>query len=104
MQEKVEIIRKSLEIISTLMIWAFGWATYYLYQVSKWANFKIVMFIINMICAGFVWYMLWKFIPDATAYRDWLIAIWGFSAFPILDFLEKQWPKNLLKMILKIFK
>ena len=100
MQEKVEIIRKGLEFIMTWTIWLFGWATYYLYQVSKWQKFKIWMFFVNMACAFFIGWLIGQFIPSQTAYRDWLIAIWWFSAFPILAFLETQWPK----IITKIFK
>ena len=91
MQEKAEIIRKSIELLTTGAIWMFWGTTYYLYQVSKWQKFRIMFFIINMICAFFVGFVVWNFIPTATAYRDWLIAIWWFSAFPILDFLEKKW-------------
>ena len=100
MQEKIEIIKKAYEIMAAGMIWVFGWATYYLYQVSKWQQFKITMFILNVCCAFFCGWLVGQFIPWDPAYRDWLIAIAWFSTYPILDLLEKYWAKFFIKKII----
>ena len=85
-----EITNKVAEFISTGVIWSFGGASFYLYKVSKWQSFKFWMFLINLILAFFIGYVIGKFLEPSN-YRDGIIAISGFSSFPILELLEKKW-------------
>ena len=85
-----EILSKLWDILSTGAIGAFGGASFYLYKVSRGQDFKFSLFVINMLLAFFIGYVVGKFLSPSD-YRDGIIAISGFSSFPILDFLEKRW-------------
>ena len=87
MEKYKEVINK---ILYTGWIWGFGWVSFYLYQISKWKDFKWLMFFANITCAFFVGYTIGCFLPE-TNYTDWLLAISWFSAYPIMDILEKKW-------------
>ena len=47
------------------------------------------MFAINLFLAFFIGWVVGQFLP-VSGFRDGLIAISGFSAFPILDIMEKK--------------
>ncbi len=82
-------------------VWLFGGSAYYLYLVSKWQKFIFSMFVINLFLAFFIGYVVGQFLPDNTAYRDWLLAISGFTSFPILSLLEKKFAPYIVKFIIK---
>jgi len=79
---------------------SFWGVSYYLYQVSKWTHFKWSLFIINIVLAFFIWYVIWQFLPS-TEYNNWLLAISGFSSYPILDILERRGARIVLDKIAK---
>ena len=71
----------------------FWWVAYYLYQVHKWERFRMVWFIINIVLAFFIWYLVWEFMPASLeGYSNGIISVSGFLAFPILDILESKVP------------
>jgi len=93
------------EIIESITIygalWGFGGFVMYLNKVRKWTKFKVSMFLINIILAGWLWIIAQAFIivsnPDIQ-YA--LVSIIWFLAFPILDFLEDNWLKLLINRFL----
>jgi hypothetical protein len=99
MSEKTRLILENI-----LYTWWISWfwgMSYYLYQVSKWDEFRWHLFFLNMILAFFVWFVIWDFLPD-TNYTNWLLAISWFSSYWILQFIEKQWALFVLKRTLWI--
>jgi len=96
-QATLELMEKAL---ITGGISGFWGCAFYLYQVSKWIPFKFWMFIINIVLAFFVGYVLWEMLP-VTQYTNGLIAIWWFSTYPFLAILESKGVKILEKMVFK---
>ncbi len=84
----------------------FGGASYYLWKVTQGKKFNMLSFIINLILAFFVGFVMGKFLPDGLSinYRDGLISISGFLAFPILELLEDRGILLLHQFINYIFK
>jgi len=69
-----EMINKITDILTTGVIGAFGGASFYLYKVSRGQDFKFPLFIINMILAFFIGYVVGNFLSPSD-YRDGVIAI-----------------------------
>ncbi len=92
---------KILDAMITGGIWLFGGASYYLYLVSKWKQFRFGMFCINLFLAFFIGYVAGRFLPVDGIYRDWMIAISGFCSFPILETIEKNFTKYIFDKITK---
>ena len=59
------------------------------------------MFFINLFLAFFIGYVVGQFLPENTVYRDGLLAISGFSSFPILTLIEKKFAPYIVKFIIK---
>ena len=72
---------------------------HYLYEVNKWKEFKFSKFLINIFLAWFVWYVIWEFLPHTFELRDSFIAMSGFSAFPILSYIENKFPQIFENML-----
>ena len=68
------------------MVGGFG---HNLYLMRKGRKFTILLFCLNILLAGFVGYVVGKFIPEGGM-RDGILAISGFSSFPILAILEEK--------------
>lgn len=94
-----EIQRKIIEIIAPTWVALYWGAAYHFYKVSKGEAFIFWKFLLSLFLAWFVGYVAWKIMPDAlnTDLRDGLIAMSGFSTFPILDLLERKWLFFLVK-------
>lgn len=91
-----EYLQKVVELSSTAgiaMVWWFG---HNLYLMRKGRKFTMLLFCLNILLAGFVGYTVGKFIPE-SAMRDWILAISGFSSFPILAILEEKGADLVLK-------
>jgi len=79
--------------IKTWWLSWFGGMCFYLYQVHKWEQFKIVWFIINIILAFFVGFVIWEFIPLALEeFRSWIISVSWFITYPLLWIIENKLP------------
>ena len=96
--DKIETIMNVVKTWTIAWIW---WMAHYLYEVSQWAEFKIVKFLINIFLAGFVWYLVWELLSTDFVLRDSFIAMSWFSAFPILSIVENNFPKIIEKLIIK---
>lgn len=83
----------------TIWVASVWWASYYLYNISRWKRFNFIMFVINIFLAWFVWYIIWWMLPINFSMRDSVIAMSGFSAFPILAIIESKFPKLFEKYI-----
>lgn len=70
------------------VIWWMGGASHYLYQVSQGRKFNLIMFFINVLLAGWLTNTLAPFIPLDINWRDGIIWMVGFSAYPILRLIE----------------
>jgi hypothetical protein len=85
------------DFLNTVWIAWIWWASHYLYNVYKWQKFNIIMFLINIFLAWFVWYIIqWILPPDFSMIWP-VCAISWFSAFPILALIEENYPKILEK-------
>ena len=93
-----EVINEWRHIISTWIIWVASWMAYYFYQVNKWEQFKRAKLLITMFLAFWVALIVWNFIPETLAFRDWVIWICSFSTHWILPLIEKAWPKLFSKI------
>lgn len=83
----------------TIWVASVWWASYYLYNVSRWKSFNFIMFIINIFLAWFVGWTVGGMLPADFGMRDPLIAMAWFSAFPILAIIENKFPKLFEKYI-----
>ena len=93
-----EITMEWKNIISTWIIWVASWMAYYFYQVNKWEQFERAKLLITIFLAFWVALIVWNFIPETLAYRDWVIWICSFSTHWILPLIEKAWPKLFSKV------
>jgi len=94
-----DLAKEAHNVFSVWIIGMFSWASYYLFQVSKWEQFKKYKFFISLFLAFFVAWLVWKFIPTELAYRDWIIWVCSFSAPSILEILQNKWAKIFFKNI-----
>ena len=80
---------------------AFGGMVHFLYQSSRKPEiqFSWLMFFINIIVAFYVGQVIWDFVPAATDGRGGLLMLAGFLAYPILDFIEKNGVRYIVKRI-----
>ena len=93
-----DYIQKAVELGSTAWIAMVGWFGHNLYLMRKGRSFTITLFCLNILLAGFVGYTVGKFIPEGGM-RDGILAISGFSSFPILAILEEKGAELVLKYL-----
>lgn len=86
-----KILEELQKVLSYWWLGALGGVAVYLNQLRKWTGFKWSMFFINVILAGWIWWIASQFIPDTLAIKNSIISISGFLAYPILDLLEEKW-------------
>lgn len=93
-------------ILATWWVAAFWWGANYLYQISKWEEFRTIQFIINIFLAGFVWYVVWWIMPEwlSPDIQNSMVAISWFVCFPILDMIERKAPWIVNNLINKVSK
>jgi len=96
MENITQIADTTIKAVWVAWVW---WASYYLYNVHWWKPFKFGMFIINIILAWFVWYVVWWMLPQDFWFRDPFIAMSWFSAFPILAIIENKFPVMFNKIL-----
>ena len=91
---------------SSWVLAGFGGVAYYLWKVKDGKEFKFWSFILNVTLAFYVGYLSGKFLSldISTNYRDGLISISGFLAFPILQLVEDYGVVALQKFINWTFK
>ncbi len=80
------------------IIAAIGGFANYVYRVSKGEKFSIMRLCLNMALAGWLWYVVWEFLPRGGLFNAY-VSISGFCAFPILDMIEKKWPALILRIL-----
>lgn len=100
-------VEKILESIVPIVYSAVGGMAHFLYQVSKDPDkWSLVAFGINIILAGFVGYTISGFLPadiqNNSQLFGSLMAISGFTTFPLLEFIEKEGWKIVIKRMLNI--
>jgi len=93
-----EYLQKVIELGSTAGIAMVGWFWHNLYLMRKGRKFTIALFCLNIMLAWFVGYTVGKFIPEGGM-RDGILAISGFSSFPILAILEEKGADLVLKYL-----
>jgi len=87
------------QIISYWGLGSLGGLAVYLNQVRKWTKFSFIMLWINIFLAWWIWWMAWEMLP-ANDFKNSLVSISGFLAYPLLDLLEKEWIKLFINRIL----
>lgn len=94
-----EIIKSLHGIFPAVIISGIWWLANYLYKVSKWETFYFFKMIVNILLAAWLWYVVqWRM--DSTSVLYWpTLSITGFCAYPILQFLEKNWQDFITKII-----
>ena len=95
-----EIFEILSKFLYTWLLWVFGALSNYLYILSKWRAFKFWTLIINIVLWFYIWNVIGSFIPEWYEYRDWLLLLWGFMIWNILEIIETKWP-IILKRILE---
>ena len=85
-----KILEELQKIMSYGGLWAIGWIAVYLNQLRKWTWFKWSMFAINIILAGWIGWLASEFLPNTITFKNSLISISWFLAYPILDLLEEK--------------
>ena len=93
-----DYLQKIIELWSTAWIAMVGWFWHNLYLMRKGRKFTVALFCLNILLAGFVGYTVGKFIPEGGM-RDGILAISGFSSFPILAILEEKGADLVLKYL-----
>ena len=73
------------------VLWWVGGVAMYLNQVRKGKQFKLWMFCINVLVAGWLWIVAKDFIPATMGdFQYSLVSLVWFLAFPILDWIEDK--------------
>lgn len=70
----------------------------------KGEPFRTAVFALNMVLAAFVGILVISFVPADYQYRDSIIFLSGFSALPILDFLENGGWRYVANVFLRALK
>ena len=78
------------QIISYWGLGSLGGLAVYLNQVRKWTKFSIIMLWINIFLAWWIGWMAWEMLP-VSDYKNSLVSISWFLAYPLLDLLEQRW-------------
>jgi len=94
------IAEQVTQIISYGGLWVLWGVAVYLNQVRKWAEFKYSMLAINIFLAGWIGWIAWETISDSLSFKNSLVSISGFLAYPILDILEQKWVNLLIEKYL----
>ena len=81
-------------------LWIIWWIAVYLNQIRKWASFKYSMLAINIFLAWWIWWLSWASIPETVSFKNSLVSISWFLAYPILDILEERWVNLLIEKYL----
>ena len=82
-------------------LWALWGIAMQLNSMRKWIPFKIWKFVINIVLAVWIWYIVWSIIPESVWDMKFsLISVSGFLSHFFLDFIEKNWFKLLIKRFL----
>lgn len=106
MGQESEIVRHLEPIapyVSAGLVAATGGAASYLYQYTKRRTaWSWIALGINMLLAGFAGSLVGLFTPPDFIYRDGLIAVAGFCAYPILGLVEAAAPALFSNLIKKL--
>lgn len=97
MIETKEIIDLMAKNSSGIIISGFGGLAHYLYKVSRGEKFYFTKLVINILLAGWVWYLCQEMWLSAF-----FISIAWFCTKTILDFLEERGGKIITDIILKL--
>lgn len=85
------LYNKFSEILAAGVMSAFGGVAAYVYgNVKGDKPFKFSGFLISIFLAFFIGNLIGSFIPKQFEYRDGILLIAGYSAFPILALLESK--------------
>jgi len=76
-------------IITYWGLWWIGWAAVYINRIRQGAKFNIFMLIANIVLAWYVWWITGELLP-ANEFKNSLVSISWFLAYPLLDLLEKE--------------
>lgn len=98
-----ENVKHAMELATAPALASLWGIAHYLYKVAKGEKFRAGMFVINIALAAFVGVVIGDLFPVGSAYRDAVISISGFSSFPILAFLEKDWASLIRALVLNAF-
>lgn len=93
-----DYIQKVIELWSTAWIAMIGGLWHNLYLMRTGKQFTFILFLLNILLAGFVGYVVGKFIPYGGMH-DGILAISWFSSFPILSIMEEKWADLVLKYL-----
>jgi hypothetical protein len=80
---------------SGIIISGFGGFVHYLYKVSRWEKFYFTKLVINILLAGWVWYLCQEMWLSAF-----FISIAWFSTKTILEFLEERGGKIITDILM----
>ena len=70
----------------------------YLYKIKNGEPFRVSMFIINILLAGWLGYVATGFIPEDSKMFGPMLSIIGFCTFPFLKLIEQKVPEIWLKI------
>lgn len=87
------------QIVSYWGLGSLGWLAVYLNQVRKGTKFSIIMLCINIFLAGWIGWLSWELLPD-NDYKNSLVSISWFLAYPLLDLLEQRGVSLFIEKIL----
>ena len=94
-------IKWLMQILPAIIISWIWWFANYLYKVSKWEQFKFIKLIINISLAAWLWYVVQWWIESSSKLYWPTLSITWFCAYPILQWLEKQWDDLIVKLFKK---
>ena len=100
-KDLVETLKIIDSTVSAILISGMGGIAHYFYQVQKGEKFQFGMFIINIILAGWLGYVISGFVPNDSGMYWPLLSISGFCTYPLLRLIEKKTPEIWLRIINK---
>ena len=88
---------KLFDIFYSVFLWVLWWLITMLYKNLQWKKFSLKMRAINMLLAGLVAWLVWEFLPDDMAFRDWLLGMSWVVSFQLVELFQTYWTKLIEK-------
>lgn len=87
--------------VTAVLISGAGGIAHYLYEVKKGNEFRIWVFLINVLLAGWLGYVVMGFVPNDSKLFWPILSITGFCTWPVLRMFEQKWPEILERIFTK---
>jgi len=87
--------------VTAVLISGVGGIAHYLYEVKNGNEFRIGVFMINVLLAGWLGYVVMGFVPNDSKLFGPILSITWFCTWPVLRMMQQKWPEILERIFTK---